>query len=136
MKVHKTGKMRPEVISPFQRDPTVRSAGAGYRRRASMRCTCTICPQGDQISQFVSTARSARHDARFGLSRGLRTAAFVDSEGLAQEFHVVRGDRKKKSAALNAARHWCFQPCSGSAGCEHLLKFTDYGDASILRMID
>jgi hypothetical protein len=60
----------------------------------------------------------------------------VDSEGRAQSFHVLRGDQRRRSAALNAARHWSFQPCSSSADCEHLLKFTDYGDATILRMID
>ncbi len=60
----------------------------------------------------------------------------VDSEGRAQAFQVLRGDRKKISAALAAAKRWSFQPCSGSVDCEHLLKFTDYGDASIVHMID
>jgi hypothetical protein len=60
----------------------------------------------------------------------------VDHEGQAQTFHILQGNRKKMSVALNAAKHWHFQPCSSSAGCEHLLKFTDYGDASILQMID
>jgi hypothetical protein len=60
----------------------------------------------------------------------------VDNEGRPQSFHVLRGDLKRRSAALNAARHWSFQPCSSSADCEQLLKFTDYGDASMLRVID
>ncbi len=60
----------------------------------------------------------------------------VDSEGRAQSFQVLRGAQKRRSAALNAARHWSFQPCASSADCEHLLRFTDYGDASSLRMID
>jgi hypothetical protein len=60
----------------------------------------------------------------------------VDAEGRPQSFHVLRGDQKRRSAALNAARHWSFQPCSNSFDCEHLLKFTDYGDASMLRLID
>jgi hypothetical protein len=54
----------------------------------------------------------------------------VDSEGRATAFQILRGDQKKSSAALAAARHWSFQPCPASADCEHLLKFTDYGDAS------
>jgi len=54
----------------------------------------------------------------------------VDSEGRATAFQILRGDQKKSSAALAAARHWSFQPCSSSADCEHLLKYTDYGDAS------
>ena len=60
----------------------------------------------------------------------------VDTEGRVQSFHVLRGDQRRRSAALNAAKHWSFQPCSNSADCEHLLKFTDYGDVSMLRMID
>lgn len=60
----------------------------------------------------------------------------VDHQGRAQAFQVLQGDRKKRSAALAAARRWSFQPCSGSVDCEHLLKFTDYGDASFVQMID
>ena len=60
----------------------------------------------------------------------------VDGAGRAQSFQIMRGDRKKKSEALHAARLWNFQPCPGSAGCEHMLKFTDYGDASTVQSID
>lgn len=60
----------------------------------------------------------------------------VDRDGRAQAFHVLRGDQKKISAALHAAKRWSFQPCSGAEDCEHLLKFTDYGDASIVQVID
>jgi hypothetical protein len=60
----------------------------------------------------------------------------VDRQGRAQAFHVLRGNEKKKSAALNAAKHWSFEPCPGSTDCEHLLKFTDYGDASVVQMIE
>lgn len=60
----------------------------------------------------------------------------VDNEGRVQALHILRGDQKTKSAALYAAKHWHFQPCSDSAGCEHLLKFTDYGDASSVQIID
>lgn len=60
----------------------------------------------------------------------------VDSQGRPQTLHVVRGDGKKISAALTAARRWSFQPCSDSAGCEHLLKFTDHGEASTMQMIE
>jgi hypothetical protein len=60
----------------------------------------------------------------------------VDSQGHAQEFRVLRGDQHKASAALNVARHWSFQPCARSSDCEQLLKFTDYGDASVLHSID
>jgi outer membrane biosynthesis protein TonB len=60
----------------------------------------------------------------------------VDRQGRAHTFNIVQGDRKKVPAALAAARRWSFQPCSGSAECEHLLKFTDYGDASVVQIID
>jgi outer membrane biosynthesis protein TonB len=60
----------------------------------------------------------------------------VDHEGRAQAFHILQGDKKKIPAAMEAARRWSFQPCSGPADCEHLLKFTDRGDASIMQMID
>ncbi len=60
----------------------------------------------------------------------------VDGEGRAQAFQVVSGDQKKTAAALAAAKRWSFQPCASSAECEHLLKFTDYGGASRVQMID
>jgi hypothetical protein len=60
----------------------------------------------------------------------------VDREGRSQEVQFLRGDQKKRLAALNAARHWFFQPCSGAADCEHLLKFTDHGDVSTVQVID
>lgn len=60
----------------------------------------------------------------------------VDGQGRAQTFEVVRGDEKKVSAALAAAKRWAFQPCSGGGDCEHLLKFTDYGGASVVRMVE
>jgi hypothetical protein len=60
----------------------------------------------------------------------------VDGEGRAQGFQVVSGDQKKTAAALAAAKRWSFQPCASSAECEHLLKFTDYGGASRVQMID
>jgi outer membrane biosynthesis protein TonB len=60
----------------------------------------------------------------------------VDREGRALAFKIVRGDRKKISAALDAARRWSFQPCPGSADCEHVLKVTDYGDATSVQIIE
>jgi outer membrane biosynthesis protein TonB len=60
----------------------------------------------------------------------------VDRKGQPHAFQIVRGDRKKISAALDAAKRWSFQPCPGSADCEHLMKFTDYGDASSVQIID
>jgi outer membrane biosynthesis protein TonB len=60
----------------------------------------------------------------------------VDSQGHAQAFRIMQGNQSRSSAALDAARHWSFQPCSRSAECEHLLKFTDYGDASSVQMIE
>jgi hypothetical protein len=60
----------------------------------------------------------------------------VDSAGRAQSFQILSGDHTKTSAALNAAKHWPFQPCSTSAVCEHTLKFTEYGDSSSVKMID
>jgi hypothetical protein len=60
----------------------------------------------------------------------------VDSQGRAQAFQILQGNQKKGSAALHAARLLSFPPCSSSADCEHRLKFTDYGDASIVQKID
>ena len=60
----------------------------------------------------------------------------VDREGRAQAFQILRGDQKKIPAALAAAKHLSYQPCSGNADCEHVLKFTDYGDTSIVQRID
>jgi outer membrane biosynthesis protein TonB len=60
----------------------------------------------------------------------------VDGQGRAQTLEVVSGDEKKVSAALAAAKHWAFQPCSEGAECEHTLKFTDYGGASMVKVIE
>jgi len=60
----------------------------------------------------------------------------VDSDGHAQAFQVLQGDRNKIPSALDAARRFSFQPCDISADCDHLLKFTDYGDASMVQRID
>ena len=100
----------------------------------------------------VKTVLAITHDAqpmKVELSRpepsaGARTGekpeviirVSVDQQGRAGTFRIVQGDREKIPAALHAARLWHFQPCSGSGSCEHLLKFTDYGDASLVRMID
>jgi TonB family protein len=60
----------------------------------------------------------------------------VDSQGRPQAFRIMRGNQSRSSAALNAARRWPFQPCAHGGDCEHLLKFTDYGDASSVQIID
>jgi hypothetical protein len=60
----------------------------------------------------------------------------VDSQGRAQAFQIIEGNRKNISAALHAARRFAFQPCASSGDCDHLLKFSDYGDASITQRID
>ena len=60
----------------------------------------------------------------------------VDSQGRASAFQILQGNQNKKSAALNAAKRWSFQPCSGSVDCQHLLKFTDHGDASVVQMLN
>jgi hypothetical protein len=60
----------------------------------------------------------------------------VDSHGRANRFQVLRGDKREVPAALNAARLWHFQSCSDSAGCEHSLGFTYYGDASFAQIIE
>ena len=60
----------------------------------------------------------------------------VDSSGQARSFQVMSGDPTKKSAALRAARQWNFQPCAGPEGCEHVLKFADRGDSSMVKMIE
>jgi hypothetical protein len=60
----------------------------------------------------------------------------VDRQGHPHEVQIMRGKSKKTSAALNAARRFAFEPCNRSNDCDHLLKFTDYGDASILQKID
>jgi hypothetical protein len=60
----------------------------------------------------------------------------VDSEGHAQDIQVLQGDTKKTSAALSAAKHFYFGPCDGSSNCDHLLKFIEHGDASIVQRIE
>ena len=60
----------------------------------------------------------------------------VDGSGQAQNFEVLSGNQTRESAALKAARLLRFQPCTTSEACEHMLKFTDYGDASVVKMID
>ena len=71
-----------------------------------------------------------------GEKPGVMIRVSVDQQGRAGTFRIMQGDRTKIPAALRAARLWHFQPCSGSATCEHLLKFTDYGDASLVQVID
>jgi len=60
----------------------------------------------------------------------------VDRNGRPQAIHALKGDQKMIPAARAAASRWTFQPCSRSSDCQHLLKFTDYGDASALEVID
>lgn len=60
----------------------------------------------------------------------------VDSAGKAESWSVMQGDKSRTPAALAAAKHWRFQPCPNPEGCEHLLKFTEHGDVSVLQMID
>jgi hypothetical protein len=60
----------------------------------------------------------------------------VDSEGRAQAIQLLHGSRTRLSAALHAARRFSFEPCASSADCDHLLIFTDYGDASIVQRIE
>jgi hypothetical protein len=60
----------------------------------------------------------------------------VDSEGRVLACRVLQGDHQKISAALDAARRFSFQPCAASRDCVHLLKFTYYGDASIVQRIE
>jgi hypothetical protein len=59
----------------------------------------------------------------------------VDGGGRAHAFQIVRG-KQDISAALAAVKRWPFQPCAVGAGCKHLLKFTNYGDASVIQVID
>lgn len=60
----------------------------------------------------------------------------VDSKGRAASWKVLQGNKVDASAALAVAMRWRFQPCSSSVSCEHLLKFTDHGDVSVLQMLD
>jgi hypothetical protein len=66
----------------------------------------------------------------------------ISAAGEVMNVRVVRVDpvlstisKQKTTAAVNAAKLWHFQPCSQPAGCEQLLKFTDYGDTSMLQLI-
>jgi hypothetical protein len=59
----------------------------------------------------------------------------VDRVGRAQAFQIVRG-KQDISAALAAVKRWPFQPCAGGTDCKHLLRFTNYGDASVIQVID
>ena len=69
-------------------------------------------------------------------SREVILRASIDTEGRSQSLQVLRGDRRLIPTALEAAKRWHFQPCSRTAGCEQLLKFMDYGDASSMQLID
>jgi len=68
--------------------------------------------------------------------QGVMIRVTVDGEGRASTFHILQGDQKSIAPALAVARHWHFQPCADSAECEHLLRYTDHGDASTLQAIN
>jgi hypothetical protein len=95
---------------------------------------------GGQAWVFVNPDRlpNTRVEARTNAlrKREMIVRVGVDREGRARAVHILRGDQKKMSAVLETARHWSFQPCSRTADCKHLLRFTDYGDAYIVQMID
>jgi hypothetical protein len=60
----------------------------------------------------------------------------VDSHGQALGFQLLRGNKKKISAAMAAAKRWPYQPCSGSSECAHLMRFTYFGNASVVTMVE
>ncbi|MFB3915373.1 MAG: hypothetical protein ACE14M_01495 [Terriglobales bacterium] len=68
-------------------------------------------------------------------NREVIVRASIDNEGRGHSFQVLRGDQKLVPLAMDAARHWRFQPCSG-ASCEQLLKFTDYGGATSMHLLN
>lgn len=67
-------------------------------------------------------------------SREIVIRASIDNEGRGYAFEVLRGDQNLTSVALGVARQWRFQPCSRAEGCEQLLKYTDYGGATSMRV--
>ena len=117
----------PAAATEASSVPTVQSPDA-MAQDASSLTVMTPQPRGAVNTKVIHPKTLGKPEVMIRVS--------VDREGRALAFHVLRGDQKKISAALNAARRWSFQPCFGSADCEHLLKFTDYGDASIVQMID
>jgi hypothetical protein len=87
-------------------------------------------------SLALRASTPANQPAHRPANREVMIRVSVDRHGRAQQVEILRGDPKKTSAALNAARRFAFEPCHGSFDCDHLLKFTDYGDASIVQKID
>jgi hypothetical protein len=83
---------------------------------------------GPALGNHAPTSPPANHEVVILVS--------VDGEGHAQDIRVLRGDPKKTSAALSVAKHFYFGPCGGSSNCDHLLKFTEHGDASIVQRIE
>jgi hypothetical protein len=84
--------------------------------------------QGTQPETQGSTKPAGRREVRIRVS--------VNHQGRAERFEVLQGDRMRIAAALIAAQAWHFLPCSSAEVCEHTLRITNYGDASIVQMID
>jgi hypothetical protein len=87
------------------------------------------------LSATQSATQSA--SATQSTTREVTIRVTVDSGGRAQDFQILSGNRTEVSAALQAAKHFSFQPCASSAAdCDHLLKFIDFGNASLVQRID
>jgi hypothetical protein len=87
-------------------------------------------------SRLPATTAPASSSATSSATHEVTIRVTVDREGRAQEFQFLQGDPKRVSAALHAAKRFSFQPCADSADCDHLLKFIDFGDASLVQRID
>ena len=85
---------------------------------------------------IASATSSANRPTHPFANREVMIRVSVDRQGRTQEVEILQGHSKKTSAALHAARRFAFEPCNRSFDCDHLLKFTDYGDASIVQKID
>jgi len=82
-----------------------------------------------------SANRSANRPIHPPANRDVMIRVSVDRQGHAREVEILQGS-KKTSAALSAARRFAFEPCDRAFDCDHLLKFTDFGDAFIVQKID
>jgi hypothetical protein len=136
-----TDNVNSTVVLPAQTPaeglPPVAAPPAGVATAAS---SVPAFPSPDAMAQDASSPKATQPHPRLAASTKAPVKpeviirVSVDREGRPQTLLVLQGDQKKVSAALAAAKRWSFQPCS--ADCEHLLKFTDYGGASVVQMIN
>lgn len=123
--------------APAKVPPTVHPGAANLpAAMANNAAAPTVAPSApvaaSTVSASVTTAHTPDHSSAhpFVLIR-----VTVDSQGQPQGLQLLQGDKKKIAAAMESAKHWPYQPCSGSSDCAHLMKFTYFGDTSVVTMM-